>query len=290
MDTAAPVMVGIDGSKASVRAAQWAADEAVARDTTLRLVYVIDPEQVDDIEDAMVGAHHAIHRAWQTIVDSDKHVKLESEILQGNPIDELTKAARRASLICLGHKGTDDSAPMARGWTATSLVRKAPTSVAVIRRRRTYRAGGLHRWVVALLDESARSHAVLQTALDEATLREAPLLALTTWSTVANGHFDTPESNDIRVEMDRYLEESQDDSADVQVCAIPMSTDVSTLLEQSASIEQLYVVDSTRHDLLEQLIGDEARKAMRRTNCSVLVVHTDPAVAPDIPEYELVDD
>jgi Universal stress protein family len=34
------VVVGIDGSRAAVDAASWAADEAVSRDIPLRLVYV----------------------------------------------------------------------------------------------------------------------------------------------------------------------------------------------------------------------------------------------------------
>jgi len=290
MDTSSPVMVGVDGSKASVRAALWAADEAVARDTTLHLLYVIDPERVDDLDEAMEVARHAIHRAWEAITACDKRVKLESEILQGNPIIELANAAHRAALICVGHKGTDDSGPMPRGSTATRLARIAPTSVAVVRRRHTHRPPSFHRWVVAVLDESAQSHVVLQTALDEATLREAPVLALTTWSTTASHHADTSDSGDIRVKMDRYLKESQDDSADIQVCAVPMPADLTGLLEQSASIEQLFVVDSARHDLVDQLTGDEARKAMRRTNCSILVVHADPSKVPAATEFELDDD
>jgi nucleotide-binding universal stress UspA family protein len=37
-----PVVVGVDGSKAAVRAAVWAADEAVDTDSTLLLLHVVD--------------------------------------------------------------------------------------------------------------------------------------------------------------------------------------------------------------------------------------------------------
>ena len=40
--TAAPIVSGIDGSKAAIRAVIWAPDEAVTGDTNLRLVHVID--------------------------------------------------------------------------------------------------------------------------------------------------------------------------------------------------------------------------------------------------------
>jgi nucleotide-binding universal stress UspA family protein len=36
-----PIVVGIDGSQAAVRAAEWAVDEAVSREVPLRLVEVI---------------------------------------------------------------------------------------------------------------------------------------------------------------------------------------------------------------------------------------------------------
>jgi nucleotide-binding universal stress UspA family protein len=39
--TQLPIVVGIDGSQAAIRAAEWAADEAVSREVPLRLVEVI---------------------------------------------------------------------------------------------------------------------------------------------------------------------------------------------------------------------------------------------------------
>jgi nucleotide-binding universal stress UspA family protein len=274
MQSPAPLIVGIDGSTASIRAALWAADEAAARDAVLDLVYVVDPERTDDLDDAMADAHHAVHRAWQTITDHGKHVKLESEILHGNPVTELANAGRRAALLCLGHKGAKDSAPKPRGSTAAAVLRTAPTSVAIVRRRHSDRSPSFHRWIVAVLDETAESRAVLQTALDEADLRQAPVLALTTWSTThPHRRVESEGEGDIRAQMDRYLEDSHDDPADVQICAIPMPHDLTTLLEQSAGIEQLIVVGASRHDLVEQLTSPKARKTLRGTNCSILVVH-----------------
>ena len=109
----------------------------------------MDTARVEHLDDALAAARHAIHRAWETIVDSGKHVKLESEILQGNPVLELANAARGCALLCVGHKGAKDSAPMPRGSTANTLARIAPSSVAVVRRQHTHRAPTFHRWVVA---------------------------------------------------------------------------------------------------------------------------------------------
>ncbi|WP_173010213.1 universal stress protein [Mycolicibacterium sp. P9-64] len=288
MEASGPVMVGIDGSTASVRAAVWAADEAAARDTAVDLVYVVDSARVEDSDEAMADARNAIHRAWAAVAESDKHVKVESEILEGNPAIELANAARRAALICVGHKGVKDSAPLSRGSTASSLARMAPATVAVVRRRHMHRRPSFHRWIVALLDESSASHAVLRAALDEAALRRAPVLALTTWST---GDSVEPESSTkaggIRTEIEQYLRDSRTHPADVQVCALRLPDDLLNLLEQSASIEQLFVVSSRRHDFVDQLTGSRARKAMRGTNCSVLVVHDEALMTePGAPAEE----
>lgn len=270
MGTSAPVMVGIDGSTASVRAALWAADEALMRDTALDLLYVVDPTKSGELDDAMAEARHAIHRTWEAVTGSGRPVKLESEVLQGDPASELAQAARRASLLCLGHKGADDSAPSSRGATAAAVVRTTSVPVAVIRRQHT-RPPTFNRWIVAVLDESEESHIVLRTALDEALLREAPVVALTTWSTTL-----PPEPGasvpDLRGAMDRYLECRSDDSADVQLCVLPLPHDLATMLEQSASIDQLFVVGASRADNVEQLLSRRARKALRGTNCSIMVV------------------
>ena len=150
-------------------------------------------------------------------------------------------------------------------------------------------SGTLHRSTASVraalwaADEAAASHAVLQTALDEAALRDAPVLALTTWSTTHV--LETGAASDIRSSMDRYLSDSHDDPADLQVCALPLPDDLATMLEQSASVEQLFVIGSNRHDLVDQLTDDRARKALRGTNCSILVVHANPSGA-DAPVEE----
>ena len=72
-----PVVVGIDGSKHARRAARWAALEAASRDTTLRLVYVIDSEAPDG-QKSIHRAQHALHKAWKAVAGTHIDVKLES--------------------------------------------------------------------------------------------------------------------------------------------------------------------------------------------------------------------
>jgi len=281
METSHPIKVGVDGSKAAIRAALWAADEAAAQHVTLDLVCVVDPSRSDDTDDAVAAARQVIHRAWMAVEARHDDVELESEVLQGDPAIELAKASRHATMLCVGHEGVDDSAPSRRGATAKALIRTAPTSVAVVRRRRR-RPPTLHRWIVAVLDESGESGVVLKAALDEAVLRQAPVLALTTWSAtgLADDRSDSTSSS-LRAKMKRCMQDTSNNPADIQLCAFPMPRDVTAMLQRSAGIDQLFVVGAGREDVIEQLTAKKVRKALRGTNCSILVVrgNTDPGAA-----------
>jgi nucleotide-binding universal stress UspA family protein len=113
----APVIVGIDGSTASLRAALWAVDEAVSRDTPLRLVHVI-PASGHDLDEALADARDVLYTAWTEVEATGKPVKIESDIVHGDPGQALVEASRTAQLVCVGSKGTHDSPRGRRGSTA----------------------------------------------------------------------------------------------------------------------------------------------------------------------------
>src|ERR1700712_50006 len=86
----ASIIVGIDGSKAGVRAAVWAVDEAVSRDIPLRLVHVIGHHADSNLHSHRLDGDYAeaeriTHRAWRAVEATGKPVKLEIEILRGAP-------------------------------------------------------------------------------------------------------------------------------------------------------------------------------------------------------------
>lgn len=122
-----PVVVGIDGSKHARRAARWAALEAASRDTTLRLVYVIDSEGPDG-QKSIHRAQHALHKAWKAVADTHIDVKLESEILSGSPAECLAEESWRAALVCVGDRGRTTrpmlhADPRLSRWPATHRAR-----------------------------------------------------------------------------------------------------------------------------------------------------------------------
>jgi nucleotide-binding universal stress UspA family protein len=137
LDPPAAVVVGIDGSKAAVREALWAIDEAVDRDIPLRLIYAIDPRNVlgrnpDSAAHRLATAEIAVRDAFIAIGASRAPVKIEAEIVQEDPVTALTRASHSAALICVGAVGL--RVHHARvGSTAAALMSSAQCPLAVVR-------------------------------------------------------------------------------------------------------------------------------------------------------------
>lgn len=269
------VVVGIDGSRSAIRAALWAVDEAVQRDIPLRLVYVIDAPTDGRADDLGHGreysaAYHAAHKAWRAVESTGKPVKIEMEVLRGDVVAELVEASRHAALICLGSKGRHRHHGRRRGATATSVAEAALCSAAIIRCRAP-RARADDGRIVAL-DDSSASRAVLQTALDEARLRNVALLVMTSRPAEADGRWATPDEHGLRAELDRHLDASDARETDPRMSVRPVPGNVRKALARHADIDQLVVVGKSSPGLIAEFIGPKGRWKLRKTFCSVCVV------------------
>ena len=181
--TASAVVVGIDGSPTAIHAAQWAIDEAISRSVPLRLVYVTKPKH-PSADDYYEDIHHgeASLRAAQAAVEAaGKSVKVETAILDGPPGPALVEESRDAEIICVGSVGIGRYARSILGSTATDLAEKAHCPVAIIRPQEEQPRHAIN-WVVVEVNEQPDNEAVVEVAIQEAKLRQAPVLAL------GNGH------------------------------------------------------------------------------------------------------
>ncbi|MHA7664365.1 universal stress protein [Mycolicibacterium sp. HS_4_1] len=262
--TTKPVVVGIDGSKHALRAAQWAALEAASRDVPLRLVYVIDAVDADSQEN-IDRAQHALHKAWEAVSDTHIDVKLETEIVSGDPAECLVEESRGASMVCVGDRGRHDTPDAPRGSTAVEVARRAPGSVAVI--RRAHRDFDHRKWILAVLDESASATAVFEAAEADSAWREAPILMLEPWS-----HSSRPVDarHPVHAALERYVKDP--DNSHLQSVTLAMPGHLTNLLRQSACIDQLVIVPGDRTELVEELTSDEVRKALKDSDCTLLFI------------------
>lgn len=135
-----PVAVGIDGSQAAMIAAVWAADEAIARDVPLRLVYVNSPDSALPGNAYRAGiAELALRVAAKAVADLEKPVKVETVLLTGPPRRDfaakaLIRESRHASMLALGPVGLGRMAATVLGATATTVTQRAKCPVAIVSR------------------------------------------------------------------------------------------------------------------------------------------------------------
>lgn len=176
------VIVGVDGSAAASSAAVWAVDEAASRNLPLKLVYVIhqggaetDPAADTLARDALAGARRAVEAAAGT-----RAVRVETEVLRGNPLATLIELSRSAAMLSVGAMGLAHTCHRA-GSTAAALAGSARCPVAVIHppapdRQEISRHADC---IVAEVDAAPENMAVLGWAMAEAGLRGAPLRVIT---------------------------------------------------------------------------------------------------------------
>ena len=100
------VIVGIDGSEQAEHAALWAADEAAARNATLRLVYVIRTDlsgtpTAAGYQIAVATAKRALMSVRTRIAERDGGLTISTTIAQGSPGGVLiSRNPRRRHGLC----------------------------------------------------------------------------------------------------------------------------------------------------------------------------------------------
>ena len=273
------IVVGVDGSRAAVRAALWAIDEAVSRDIPLRLIYAIEPsgDSSDSQEEAsqQASAGLAVQYAANAVEATQRPVKLEADIVGGRPIATLVDASRAAAMVCVGAVGLKHFDHGRIGSTSTALVTSAHCPVAIV--RGSVRATGPGPgWVVVELDQSPDSAAVLQFGVQEARLRDAPLRVLSSWQSrytdVHDSHAVSDGNRMVRAQLDRRLSHWKNQYPDLDARPVAIHGSVLNYLAKHGEEIQLVVVGARNAEGIEELLGPTGSAALHNTDCSVLVV------------------
>jgi nucleotide-binding universal stress UspA family protein len=164
--TSPSIVVGIDGSKAAIRAALWAVDEAVSREIPLRLYCSIDHGMSRQTAEA------SLRQAVTEIQTTGAPVKTETEVVRGRAAGSLIRASASAAMVCVGAVGARHFQPGRVGSTAAALASSAHCPVAIIRDRVGYRPAD---HVAVEVDGPVENEELLGVAIEEALLRGAVL-------------------------------------------------------------------------------------------------------------------
>jgi nucleotide-binding universal stress UspA family protein len=138
---ARPVVVGVDGSRASVQAAYLAAEAAAARGVVLELVHArptpalpYGPRGAPALAelDETDPAHLAARRVAEALCDAYPRLRVRTTLVDDDPAHALTEASGRAQLLVVGSRGTGAFRGMLLGAVSGHVVRTAACTVIVV--------------------------------------------------------------------------------------------------------------------------------------------------------------
>lgn len=177
------ILVGIDGSKQSEVAIEWAASEAQRLNVGLHLLHATDIDWLvaaslisraeenptsDEVLDAAVGR----------VREQFPRLRVSAQATTGSPAHDLTKISVQAREVVVGaHGRTPSHVPL--GSVAHAVAMHAACPVVVV--RAPVNAAALSGPVVVGVDGSAVSAKAVAFALEQASLRGTSLVAIHAW-------------------------------------------------------------------------------------------------------------
>jgi len=278
LPTPRPIVVGIDGSKAAMRAALWAVDEAVGRDVPVRLLYAIEEgitqeAQPEAAARKLATAETAVRRAVTSIEATGQPVKIETEIAQGPPIRLLIGASASAAMVCVGAVGLRHFRPGRVGSTAAALALSAQCPVAIIRESRRQAGWPVHRIVVEV-DKPPDSDVLLGVAMEEARLRNGTVEAIISRRIVSD---DAAAEGELHrralADLDRRLARWKHRYPDLGVESVAVCSTFMEYLAYNRRSVQLVIVGARNREHLEELIGPVGSAVLQDADCSLLIVN-----------------
>ncbi len=204
------IAAGLDGSRESLAAVDWAAREARRRGLPLRLIHAweglattgTDPD-LPELAVPRRWAHQILREAADTVAQRYPDVRLTCEQVGSLPAEAMREAAENAEVLVLGSRGLGGVAGVLVGSVALATVAHARRPVVLVRAGETAEDERLpasgdqpstatpYREVLLALDPDSACDAPISFAFDAAVRRRAPLHVLHVWAPPA-GYGDLP--------------------------------------------------------------------------------------------------
>ncbi|MCX5009130.1 universal stress protein [Streptomyces sp. NBC_00638] len=222
-----PVVAGLDGSKESLAAADWAAREALRRGLPLRLVHawegLPDDGTAVDLPEIRAPQYHArrvLRGATDVLNERYPGLFIAAEQVRKQPGPALLAEAENAELLVIGSQGTSGVGGFISGSVAMATVAHVDRPVVLVRAGETAAHEHLpnalgkastdtsYRDVAVAVDVGTPCDDVLDFAFRAAELRRAPLRAAYAWRVpLTRGIPGVEERTRIREEAERALAE-----------------------------------------------------------------------------------
>ncbi|KOV64221.1 universal stress protein [Streptomyces sp. MMG1121] len=181
-----PITAGVDGSRESLAALEWAAREAVRRGLPLRVVHAWR------YAEQLATADRATQHGWVTDgvtqavrAVTERHPRLATtvDVVEGTSVHALVRAAAEAEMLVLGSRGHGTVVGFLLGSVGQQVIAGAARPVVLVRAgdRPTAEVAG-RDVVVGQHGDAEDSAAALRFAFETAAARGATVRAVRAWT------------------------------------------------------------------------------------------------------------
>jgi len=290
------VVVGYDGSPAAVAAVHWAANEAQRRGAALELVHAYSIPVLygamgtgagpSTFEAVRLDADHIANQGTELVRRTVPSMRVRTEIVAGPPAAVLRERAHHAQLLVVGVSGHHALAGAVLGSVTSRLAGAVYCPFVVVQP-----GTAVEDWdtlpVLVGIDGSTISEAALEFAVDTASRRGVPLLAVRVWDdTPIDGWSYTYALEVDRTAMDarerqalhEQLDSWADKYPDVPIEAIVLRGHPAEALVRAGHLIErrpgLIVVGSRgRGGFAGLVLGSTGHGVIAHAECPVAVVH-----------------
>jgi nucleotide-binding universal stress UspA family protein len=287
MTSAGSVVVGVDGSESSLDAVRLAAREAAVRTRPLLVVHAfvwalmrvpLGPHPLGPPDGGLRNqAERLVADAVEEARNAAPQVPVTARMVDSHVAPGLLAEASDAHMVVLGDRGLGGFAGLLVGSVAVQVAAHATCPV-VVTKGRQHPNGP----VVVGVDGSAVSDRAVGFAFEEASLRDAPLMAIHTWDFPMPTEFGNPlpliYDQEISDAEERVLSEAiagwGERFPGVAVTQrVYRSRPAKALVDESDQAQLIVVGARGLGGFTGLLLGSVSQSVLHHSRCPVAIVH-----------------
>ncbi|MFC8244603.1 universal stress protein [Streptomyces chartreusis] len=283
-----PIVVGVDGSEPSLRAVDWAADEADLRGVPLNVVYACLWDRYEGAALArelgktstQVLPQEITGAAVRRVLGRHPDLRVTADVVFEDPESALVRESRNACALVVGNRGRSGLAEALLGSVGLTVAAHAHCPVVVLRGSHDNQATPpVHGRIVVGVGESAEDSAAVRFAFEEARRRGVPLEAVRAWRCPAHETTDHPLLADAPARLhEQNAEETlakalRDAPRDVELHRRTVEGHARRVLVDASHGADLLIIGAKRRTgHLGLQLGRVAHTALHHSACPVAVV------------------
>lgn len=284
------VIAGVDGSEDGLRAARYAAGQAVTLDADLLVLHAVDDAAVAGAW-GVVYDPSALQEAGQVVVEDARSQAIDAgnpeerthgQVVLGNPAAVLADRSRQADLIVVGRRAASGLERMFVGSTSVAVSGMSACPVVVISRASTPGPVGDKKRIAVAVGPQTTGTAALRFGFEEATRDDSTLQVVTVAPSLppgaAGGYQLTDDAmQHFLAENERHLKGVVDPvAADFPGAHVETQVLCGQAVDELVSISEqvdLLIVGMKRHPILGWTAGGVIRGIMAHSRAPLAVVH-----------------